>query len=330
MRIRTFLLGLTTCAFLSSCADRSNDEALLEAIRSGDSQGAITLLGSGANPDSRFPEGVPALYFAVQERRGALVRALVDAGADVDVSPITLPGATPLGVAAQLGDVDIVHLLLDADASVDAAGESGATPLMMAAQYDQADIAKLLLEAGADIDAQRADGQTALAMAVHHRYENMTQVLMSGGADIELANKVGVTPLLHAVTNNDIELTRRLIDAGANLEVQGPDLIRPLHVASGQGHADLVRILLGACADPDARAMDGVTPLHLAVAANDIDAVKELLKVANPILVAPGGTPMELAEKLGHREIAHQIFGNIMTRMNSVTPYKERECNPQS
>jgi len=75
----------------------------------------------------------------------SVARQLVDKGADVNK-----PGWAPLHYAATRGHLEIMTLLLDNHAYIDASSPNGTTPLMMAAFYGTPSAVKLLLEAGAD------------------------------------------------------------------------------------------------------------------------------------------------------------------------------------
>ena len=74
---------------------------------------------------------------------------------------------TPLHHAVAAGRADIVALLLDKGAPIDAKrSKNASTPLLMALADRQADTAKLLLERGADPNVRTNDGQPALLMAL--------------------------------------------------------------------------------------------------------------------------------------------------------------------
>jgi ankyrin repeat protein len=75
----------------------------------------------------------------------ALARQLIDKGADVNKT-----GWTALHYAATNAHLDLMLLLLENHAYIDAESPNGSTPLMLAAQYGTAKAVKLLILAGAD------------------------------------------------------------------------------------------------------------------------------------------------------------------------------------
>jgi ankyrin repeat protein len=74
-----------------------------------------------------------------------LVQQLIAKDADVNKT-----GWTPLHYAASTAKTQVITILLDHSAYIDAESPNGSTPLMMAAMYGNAECVKQLLEAGAD------------------------------------------------------------------------------------------------------------------------------------------------------------------------------------
>ena len=78
------------------------------------------------------------------------------------------------------------------------AGDS--TPLMEAASGGYADIVKLLIDHGANVNAKSSVGNTALTYACCGGYEDVVKILLDAGADVEHQNENGHTPLMEAAS----------------------------------------------------------------------------------------------------------------------------------
>ena len=96
-------------------------EALREAARAGDLAQVDRLLAGGAPVDAPGRYGQTPLYYAAEKGHLAVVRRLVERGADVNAEE-TFFGSSPLGMALQGGHSEIALLLLGkgADGAVDA------------------------------------------------------------------------------------------------------------------------------------------------------------------------------------------------------------------
>ena len=145
---------------------RSDDPvavALIQAIRTGDLSALNELLA--ANPElasahlvgnrgSRTPLHVATDWPGYFSNGPAVVRVLLDAGADPNGSPLGMPHSeTPLHWAASSDDVDVAEALIDGGADIEAPGGSIAgTPLANAVGYGCWHVARLLVTRGARVE----------------------------------------------------------------------------------------------------------------------------------------------------------------------------------
>ena len=90
------------------------------------------------------------------------------------------------------GDVAEVKRLLRAGADVSLANNYGATPMSLAAEVGNTDMLKLLLEAGANADSPNPDGQTALLAVARTGNVEAAQAAAQRTAPPSMREKSGV------------------------------------------------------------------------------------------------------------------------------------------
>jgi outer membrane protein assembly factor BamB len=93
-------------------AQLSPQEALLDAARAGDRAAVLKSLGAGASVDTANKYGVSALGFAAERGHFDIVRLLVDRGADVNAVD-SFYGSRPVDFALRGGRLDIAVYLLE-------------------------------------------------------------------------------------------------------------------------------------------------------------------------------------------------------------------------
>lgn len=164
------------------------------ALDRGNAHQVEQLLVRGFDPNSVNPKGEYALVSALRQSAWEVAKVLianpatlVEVRSSKDESPLMLaaikgqlevcrqliardadvnkPGWTPLHYAASGGKTEVVQLLLEHYAYIDAESPNGSTPLMMAAMYGTTDTVKALLAAGADPGLKNSRGLGALDFA---------------------------------------------------------------------------------------------------------------------------------------------------------------------
>jgi len=249
-------------------ADDNNDDVPIVA----------GLVGSGGG-------GLTALVFAAREGDIASVRALLDAGADVNQT--TEYGWTPLLTAINNRNYGLAALLIERGADVNLANKGGWTPLYLATDNrnieggdypvpkpdrDHLEIIRLLLEKGANPNARIRDntltrtiftmqwffeeGATAFVRAAQSGDTPLMKLLLEFGADPKMAT-----------ANGDTALTA----AGGIGWVEGVTYER-----SPQENLSAIRMLLDLGLDPNGANNDGRTPL-MGAALKGRNAVVQLL-----------------------------------------------------
>lgn len=221
---------------------------LLNAIQNHDETTAVEMIQNGAKPDARSKRGIPALIMAASRKQTAVVEALLDKKADVNIRATDkekgIEQITALHVAATNGHVEILQLLLDRGGNVNAQDKSGLTPLMAAAELGNTVAVILLIDKKADVNLQDYDGLTPLFLATVTGQLDVARILLENGAQPDLADDQFTTPLMIAAQQGDVELVKLLLEKGANAKARrGPNGYRAVDFAKVNGHKDVMALL---------------------------------------------------------------------------------------
>lgn len=155
-----------------------HETALEKATRDGNLEVVKILLENGAEVDHQYNDYSP-LYTATMYNHTDIVALLLAFGAQIR-------GAKPLIKAIHNGNAAMVKLLLDhgADSNAKEKGEYATTPLCAAAQAGQANIVRMLLSHGARIEDSGFLGERALHKAAFYGQLEVVKILLDAGADI--------------------------------------------------------------------------------------------------------------------------------------------------
>jgi len=125
---------------------------------------------------------------------------------------------TPLQLAIIYGHENVIHLLLDFGANVNAQSYDGGNSLHCAAKDSHENIMRLLLDRGANVNAQDYGFKsTPLHFAAKDRHENVTRLLLDRGGNVNAQDRWKRTPLYRAAENGHVNIVHLLLNRGGNL-----------------------------------------------------------------------------------------------------------------
>ena len=214
-------------------------------------------------------KGSPALAVAASEGHSAVVKLLIERGADVNIEGVR---GYALAEAACKDHPVIVQMLRDngADINLSCGNEDYSTALEAVVAKGTACMVKILFDHGADVNLVSTSG-TALQAAVWSGRARMVTLLLDYRADVNLVSCNG-TVLGVAAFKGNADIVQLLLKRGADINIVGGDD----GTALASAHKDIFQILLDNGADinhPGARH----SPLGQAAFKGDAQQVQSLL-----------------------------------------------------
>ncbi|KAH6723581.1 ankyrin repeat-containing domain protein [Leptodontidium sp. MPI-SDFR-AT-0119] len=259
----------------------------------GDRAGIIKLLVShGADLNSHDCVGNTPLHYAAKGGWVDAARTLIELGATVDVDNRE-PERRHYDGCGCGNQHALAGLLSGLTGGRFKSGSfrEFSTPLHVAASAGNADVVKLLLESGAKVDAFDIDDGTPLTCGVLGRNLEVCRTLLEwpgGLASLNVKQKQGHLPIHYAGTGNP-EVLKLLIEKGAdvNIQIDQPDCWShgqtALSAACDERYStetieENVRILLEAGADPNRQLGKKGTPFLKALNSGNVKAAKIILE----------------------------------------------------
>jgi len=189
-------------------------QGLLKAAANGDTARIEKLAADGADLDQRDPHGRTPLMVAAHLRHYDAVRALLAAGADINL------------LDNDRDDVITIAAVADDPKMVAMAIEGGGDPKMVTSRYNG----------------------TALIAAAHLGHDEVVKTLIEAGAPLDHVNNLNWTALIEAIVLGDggarhTETVRALVTAGADVNLADGNGVRPLSLSRRRGYSEIKAIL---------------------------------------------------------------------------------------
>lgn len=250
--------------------------------------------------------GDTALHAAVNSlypKRKQVIETLIRKGAHLNEKNKDF--LTPLHIASDNSNYDLMDVLLRHGAKVNALDGLGQTALHRCAREDNVQACRILLSYSVDLSIVSLQGYTAAQVAS----ENVLKILQdppAGTADVECQ-------ILEAAKSGDLDQVQRLLGSFPHI-VNCRDLdgrhSTPLHFASGYNRVSVVEFLLQQGADVHAKDKGGLVPLHNACSYGHYEVTELLVKHGASVNVADlwKFTPLHEAAAKGKYEIVKLLL----------------------
>ncbi|XP_014722263.3 kinase D-interacting substrate of 220 kDa isoform X7 [Equus asinus] len=244
----------------------------------------------------------------VEEENIPALKALLEKCKDVDERNEC--GQTPLMIAAEQGNLEIVKELIKNGANCNLEDLDNWTALISASKEGHVHVVEELLKYGANLEHRDMGGWTALMWACYKGRTEVVELLLSHGANPSVTGLYSVYPIIWAAGRGHADIVHLLLQNGAKVNCSDKYGTTPLVWAARKGHLECVKHLLAMGADVDQEGANSMTALIVAVKGGYTQSVKEILK-RNPnvnLTDKDGNTALMIASKEGHTEIVQDLL----------------------
>ncbi|KAJ3579867.1 hypothetical protein NPX13_g696 [Xylaria arbuscula] len=211
-----FLLGRTPKPS-TNVPDFTGRTPLLEAIAKGSLESIDLLIMDGVTLDN---ENRTCLHQAIKSRHSAILKRLIDEGANCDVD--NGQDSMPLHLAAEIAFPEAVEHLIPKISDINAVSGYYGTALCaaVAGAYSQREngirCVEILLDNNADVNRYGGEYFSPLQTAAWFEIEALVRLFLAREAEVDAMGGYFTTALNAAVDCNRVDLTKILLEAGAS------------------------------------------------------------------------------------------------------------------
>lgn len=311
------------------------------------------------NVNVKDNHGFTALHYVVKRQKLDEAKILFDAGGDiitedkngktpfhyliedqVDLNVIksfmnlkNVNGKNPLFAAVNVGNIEIMNVLIDYGCDIKCVAADGSTLLHEVARSNLVDshfeVAELLLKNGLDVNAQDKDENTALHYLEYKGSVRILCLFLNYKANINIKNNLGEIPLFKAICGGNAETVQLLLDCNSDLHIANIVGSTPLHKAArcnhGNSHSLVADILLRNGADVNAQEKDGNTPLHWLVKRGNVEIVQLCLNFKADVHVKNSEGEIPLFNALRSNV---EVVKLLLNHGSDVNSFNEKGATP--
>ena len=275
------------------------------AARTGQTAVAEFALANGANINLPSNSKKMPLHYTAQLNQLAMAKLLVEAKADLAAKD--KKGRTALDLATGEAKRELANYLRGVGVT-SKSDEEAAKSIFVAAKIGSIDAIKKHLEAGVDVNSLNKSKQTALHFAASAGRLDASAVLLEAKADVTVADKYQKTALHYSARNGHKATTALLLEKGALINAKDDKNKTPLDYAVTKKRTEVIE-LLRSKGGKTAKEQLAAENIFAASEVGDVESVKKLLAGVDVNGKNKGGyTALHLASKKGHVEVAKVLL----------------------
>lgn len=237
----------------------------------------LELIQQGVSPDKINEEHkcTPLLY-AVENNRQAVIKALIDAGASLNVKNKFFE--SPLHIAVADRNLELTTYLLQAKADINVKTDRSITPLHMAAHSGFLDLTRLLIQNQADPFIEDRNHRNPIRLAIEGNHFNVVKILFEHFKGLTIPHSMGKTILSYYCLKNEVEKVVTLLQLGADPNLTDNDGLNSLHHSAKNSSVELMQKLVEFNGDMTLREKTGGLPIHFAAARGNLPVFQYIIE----------------------------------------------------
>jgi hypothetical protein len=162
------------------------------------------------------------------------------------------------------GKTELINLLLEKGADINARTANGNTPLNLAVIGSQKEIAEPLLDKGVKLNLENQNFTNLLFLSSSAGIKRIVDIALKKEVDFFYVKGGGNTLLHSAAEGGLVDLAEVLLSKGLKVETANIYGQTALHIAAGGGYKDIIELFLKNDTDINIKTNSGKTPLHFA------------------------------------------------------------------
>jgi len=238
-----------------------HDQRLSDACRKGDYKAAKQALEDGANPSVQFRLAlgeITPIFLCASKGFKDIAELLIQYNAEID-RRMDFDGTICLHHAASNDQPEMCQFLIQSGCNVNQTDKLGRTPLMDAAEIGSIEVIDILVQNHADVNAEDREHHTALSYCIDFvskkepKFFDSAVRLVGHGANPIYAGKFANRTILHcAAAQGNLSLVKQLVEVHkAPVRMYDNDGKTPIHYAHEHGHEEVEQYLQSADVEPN-------------------------------------------------------------------------------
>lgn len=265
----------------------------------------------------------PKIVQAIVKGDIGTIRHILQSGGE-NVNAIDEEKRSHLHLAAAIGNVEVVKLLIAAGARVNVRDDNFVSPLHRACRNNHDLIVKCLIDAGANVDDRDRNWITPLHVCAANNSLECVKLFLDQVSNKNVTDRNGSTALHHAAYNGNCDMITYLLKQGCSTSSQDKMGRRPLHYAAATGNNDAITLLINWGAKVDAIDHRMMTPLIVSADGSHLFAFITLIENGANIRATDreGNNSLHVAAANGHDEIVEEVLMKDPEMMNIPNFYQ--------